>query len=482
MTSGRQLALAISLFTAAVAALFATRWGMWFDEVMTVVDTARPLGEMLQQRAKWGHAPLYFTLIWGWQRLAGDSDFMLRLPAAAFAGLSVYAVFRLVRVLRDDAAGCAAAALCALNPLNLMWGSQARMYTLVTALTLLLAEQVVGAPEAPPEVPPEVPEGEAANSHPSLGRLLLIALLAAALAYTHNIGLLAVATLLGYALVRRRPAWRTGLALLLGGATIAPWQWFAAHQQLNVAKNLNWTAQFAGGWFDALNLARPCAAPWLAAAVTLGVITLWAVRTRGEARRLWLWLVLPPWVGLMGMWLIDGRYLIADGRYLAVSVMGLYAMAGMLAADAWRRGPAARRRPAAVGTFAIVVLLAGLALWANVETWRAPRYFSLRDIRWQVDRYGERDVLLVLPDQLIEMFRRYFPDATEGRMPRITPATQWVAPVAERLAPTSKQAYKDDLMVGFSTIQRGDLQLPVVFMHPPEPGEPLTAPIGNPQP
>ena len=97
MTSGRQLALAISLFTAAVAALFATRWGMWFDEVMTVVDTARPLGEMLQQRAKWGHAPLYFTLIWGWQRLAGDSDFMLRLPAAAFAGLSVYAVFRLVR-------------------------------------------------------------------------------------------------------------------------------------------------------------------------------------------------------------------------------------------------------------------------------------------------------------------------------------------------------------------------------------------------
>ena len=70
-----------------------------------------------------------------------------------------------------------------------------------------------------------------------------------------------MATLLGYALVRRRPAWRTGLALLLGGATIAPWQWFAAHQQLNVAKNLNWTAQFAGGWFDALNLARPCAAP-----------------------------------------------------------------------------------------------------------------------------------------------------------------------------------------------------------------------------
>ena len=118
---------------------------LWYDEAVTA-DVVR-LG--LERLTRWTaddiQPPFYYYLLAGWVGLTGSSEWALRFPSACFGLLAVPLTYALGRRLfaRGDGAGARAAWLAALfaalSPLYIYYAQEARMYTLLTALGLLMA-------------------------------------------------------------------------------------------------------------------------------------------------------------------------------------------------------------------------------------------------------------------------------------------------------------------------------------------------------
>ncbi|HEX7244139.1 MAG TPA: glycosyltransferase family 39 protein [Solirubrobacterales bacterium] len=97
-------------------------------------------------RGSFGHAmdavgfsesapPLYYVLAWLWVQLMGNGEVGLR-SLSALAGVATVPVAYLIGTeLRDRAAGIAAAALVAVNPMLLWYSQEARAYALLVLLT-----------------------------------------------------------------------------------------------------------------------------------------------------------------------------------------------------------------------------------------------------------------------------------------------------------------------------------------------------------
>jgi mannosyltransferase len=97
-------------------------------------------------RGSFGHAvdaigfsesapPLYYVLAWLWVQVTGNGEVGLR-SLSALAGIATVPVAYLIGAeLRDRAAGIAAAALVAVNPMLLWYSQEARAYALLVLLT-----------------------------------------------------------------------------------------------------------------------------------------------------------------------------------------------------------------------------------------------------------------------------------------------------------------------------------------------------------
>jgi hypothetical protein len=110
--------------------------GLWIDELFTVhlIHHHDGLGEVFRRALTDTHPPLYYFFLYGWTRLAGLSEWALRVPSAVFAVLSV-GVFAVGtrRVLSPAAIAFA----CAVATLSAFWFNQsqnARSYALCLAL------------------------------------------------------------------------------------------------------------------------------------------------------------------------------------------------------------------------------------------------------------------------------------------------------------------------------------------------------------
>lgn len=103
------------------------------------VDLIRPAIEpLVRYLAKVGHnGPLYYLIMRGWLRLAGDGEFALRYPSLCFGILTVPLAYRAGRRLAGRQAATITAALIAVSPYLVWYSQDAKMYALVTALTLL---------------------------------------------------------------------------------------------------------------------------------------------------------------------------------------------------------------------------------------------------------------------------------------------------------------------------------------------------------
>jgi len=78
--------------------------------------------------------PLYYALAWLWTQLTGTGEFGLR-SVSALAGVATVPVAYLIGLeLRGRAAGLAAAALVAVNPMMLWYSQEARAYALLVLL------------------------------------------------------------------------------------------------------------------------------------------------------------------------------------------------------------------------------------------------------------------------------------------------------------------------------------------------------------
>ena len=109
---------------------------LWSDEGISLVRSARPLGEMLA-RMPVEHVPGYFVLLRGWMALTGTADFSLRYFSLLPSVWAVALLYRLAADLGSPRIGLLAGLLLATNGFQVWYAQEVRMYSWLLAAGLL---------------------------------------------------------------------------------------------------------------------------------------------------------------------------------------------------------------------------------------------------------------------------------------------------------------------------------------------------------
>lgn len=112
---------------------------LWVDEIITLrfIRNYSP-GELLWViPAKQPHLPLYYMVLDAWTALAGTAEPALRFPSAVFGILCLPLLYLVGRRLFDRQTGLVATLLLAISPFHLYYAQETRMYSLLTAATLV---------------------------------------------------------------------------------------------------------------------------------------------------------------------------------------------------------------------------------------------------------------------------------------------------------------------------------------------------------
>ncbi len=110
----------------------------WLDEGLVAQRVTMPLARFVRVVATTQvNMCLYYVAIRGWALIAGESEFMLRLPSAIFSTIAVPIVYRLGAELRDRRTGLVGALLVAVNATCIEYAQTARSYALLMMLVAL---------------------------------------------------------------------------------------------------------------------------------------------------------------------------------------------------------------------------------------------------------------------------------------------------------------------------------------------------------
>lgn len=146
---GRRLCLLVLLLLLAFS-LRVHRIGdqrVWWDEGWSVWAARFPAADILRQTGNDVHPPLYFALLHAWRAGSGDSEAGLRLLSAYLGLLTVAGTFALGRSMARGLlppgaawrAGWLAALLLAVSRFAIAWSQEIRMYALATLLGVVAA-------------------------------------------------------------------------------------------------------------------------------------------------------------------------------------------------------------------------------------------------------------------------------------------------------------------------------------------------------
>lgn len=111
---------------------------LYGDELYSVTRASLPLPELLTVPLSLdSHPPLYYTLLHYWMEAFGSSTFAVRAMTVCLAGGTLLGLYWLGTELFDDRVGLLAALLYSVSSFYIHFGRVARMYSLVTLLTVL---------------------------------------------------------------------------------------------------------------------------------------------------------------------------------------------------------------------------------------------------------------------------------------------------------------------------------------------------------
>jgi hypothetical protein len=354
-----------------VAVAFALRWiaaqqSLFGDELFTYAITAQhSLTGFFGQIANTENNPPIFYLMSWLTSSFGDPTTLIRLPSVIFGSAAALATYGLGRRTAGRGAGLLAAALIAVLPFAVFYGSEARAYATLMFLAPVSTLTMLRALE---------------DGHRRWWAAYGV--IAAVAVYTHYMAGLVLALQAAWALYVRRDRWRAiVLANVVVGLAFLPW--FVMLDEVNntsalpvirilepltadnVAGN---TLRVLFGHPDAgagqvpglLSLAILEAAAVVAlAALVVAALGRWRRREAAPARRthppqvrreLWLFAVLAAGVPL----LVLGFSLVADQIYLPRNLIGVLPYVSVLIAV----GIAALPRRAAVAVAALTLLAA----------------------------------------------------------------------------------------------------------------------------
>ncbi len=190
-------------------------FGLWNDEIMSVMVARRPLGEVLARLMADVHPPLYFLVLSAWGKLTGFGDGMVRLPSAVFGISAIGAFVWLVRAILPIRVGRVATILFALSSLQIYYSHEARPYSLLVLWTVLSMALFVRLVQRP-------------------GRRLAagLVLVTAAGLYSHyffglvplvQASIVCLALAIGQLPQARQQTMHVALSLAVGGLLFAPW-------------------------------------------------------------------------------------------------------------------------------------------------------------------------------------------------------------------------------------------------------------------
>lgn len=109
---------------------------LWLDEVTTLNRATMSFPALVDSSLAAKHYPTYFALLWLVAKL-GTSPWLLRLPSAIFGAIDAALVYIIGRDIDGPRTGLAAGLLLALSPFDVLYGQEARSYTLVAGLILI---------------------------------------------------------------------------------------------------------------------------------------------------------------------------------------------------------------------------------------------------------------------------------------------------------------------------------------------------------
>lgn len=121
-------------------ALLSGRYSLWRDEAFTAKQAQMTFAQLV--RALWGtHSsdaaqPLYYLLLWPWQRLVGTGEVVMRLPSLAMTVAAAWALARAARRLLPSLPSSCFGLLLSL-PVIVWYAIEARAYALILLLVSL---------------------------------------------------------------------------------------------------------------------------------------------------------------------------------------------------------------------------------------------------------------------------------------------------------------------------------------------------------
>lgn len=364
--------------------------GFWYDELRTLLASRRDLVPMIGERLVAGHPPLFFGLSWLLVHLVGESELLLRLPAALAGTAAVPVAYLLASGRGARGVGLLGAGLVALSPAQLALSRVARPYAPLVLVALLSTALLVRVEDRP---------GEAQGRDVLLfGLLTLLAL------GLHASALLVLAGQLVFLAVRRRPRWRlvaAGLgALVLALAGLGAGLAVLDSLRIEPPDPLGWLPAFS--WSSLVTFPRDLlfGVPLGSEAVLLRTIVLglsagtaalaflagWRGWSEPRTRALASLCAVPLAVGLAAS--AFGHDLLRVPRYFGVSGVALLLLA---ARGAW---PAGKLAPGSGGLRSlgrwggvVAALLLGASAAGCVLFFRFPRHPDWRAAAWVVQEH-----------------------------------------------------------------------------------------------
>lgn len=110
---------------------------LWRDEGTSVLLAQSDVPQILADRARMCHAPLYFVLLHEWVGIAGTGEAAVRLLSAIFGIACLPMIMALAgRLLRNRWAALASAFLMAVAPVQIYHSQEARMYCMAVFLAM----------------------------------------------------------------------------------------------------------------------------------------------------------------------------------------------------------------------------------------------------------------------------------------------------------------------------------------------------------
>ncbi len=111
---------------------------LWLDETLTGRLARGSLSELLRRLgSEEANPPLYYLAMWAWTRVAGLSEWALRLPSALCGVAAVAVAYAIGETLGSRRIGYVLAALVAVDPLLVYYSGEARGYSAVALLVAL---------------------------------------------------------------------------------------------------------------------------------------------------------------------------------------------------------------------------------------------------------------------------------------------------------------------------------------------------------